>query len=95
MPHSHHSTNSVTLSIRVQPEIRDQLEELADATGRTKSFLAAEAIECYIATHAWQVRSIEKAIKKADNKKTKFVEHRKVTNWLNSWGTEEEQEPPR
>ena len=43
--HSEHP--AVTLSVRIQPEIREQLEDLADARGRTKSFLAAEAIEYY------------------------------------------------
>lgn len=69
MAHSHHFTHSaVTLNVRVPPEVRDQLEELADATGRTKSFLAAEAIECYRAMHARQAKSIEKASKRTASK---------------------------
>ena len=45
-------------------EIRDELEELADVTGRTKSFLAAEAIASYLAAQAWQIKAVEKAVKK-------------------------------
>ena len=96
MPHSHnHSHPAVTLSVRIPPESRDQLEELASSTGRSKSFLAAEAIEHYLAMHSWQVKAIEKAVKKADSKKAKFIKHEKVADWLNSWGNEKEQEPPK
>jgi RHH-type rel operon transcriptional repressor/antitoxin RelB len=86
---------AVTLSVRVPSEARDQLEELAHATGRTKSFLAAEAIEYYLSAQTWQVKEIEKSVRKANSKKAKFIDHQKVANWLNSWGNKEEQEPPK
>ncbi len=91
----HESRPAVTLSVRVPSEARDLLEELSQATGRTKSFLAAEAIEHYLAAHVWQVKEIEKSLKKANSKKAKFIEHQKVVDWLNSWGNEEEKEPPK
>lgn len=90
-----HSTPAVTLSIRIPLETRDQLEELSDATGRTKSFLAAEAIESYLATQAWQVKAINKAVKKANSQETRFIDHHKVIDWVNSWGHEDEQEIPK
>ncbi|NNM59295.1 MAG: ribbon-helix-helix protein, CopG family [Legionellales bacterium] len=89
-----YSHPAVTLSIRVPPEIRDQLSELSDATGRTKSFLAAEAIEAYLLTQAWQIKSIKKAIKKANSKNANFVDHHKVVDWVNSWDHDDEQEIP-
>ncbi len=96
MSHLHnHSHPAVILSVRIPPESRDQLEELANATGRSKSFLATEAIENYLAMHSWQVKAIEKSVKKANSKKAKFVKHENVSDWLNSWGTEKEQEPPK
>lgn len=95
MRHAHHSHPAITLSLRVQPEIRDQLEELAEATGRTKSFLASEALEYYIATQAWQIQATEKAFKKTNSKNAKFIKHEKVVAWLNSWGSKNEKEPPK
>lgn len=96
MPSSqHHSQPAVTLSVRIAQEARDQLDELAHATGRSKSFLAAEAIEQYLAIQAWQINAIEKSLKKANSKKANFTEHKKVSDWLNSWGSHEEQEPPK
>jgi len=95
MTHSSSDHPAVTLSVRVPPKMRDQLEELSDATGRTKSFLAAEAIKSYLATQTWQIHTIKKAVKKANNKDAKFIDHNKIINWVNSWGNEDEQEMPQ
>ena len=94
MPHSHAKHPAVTLSVRVPPHMRDQLDALAEVTGRTKSFLAAEAIQSYLSSQTWQVTAIKKAIKKADEAPNLF-EHGDVTDWLNSWGTKNELEPPK
>jgi RHH-type transcriptional regulator, rel operon repressor / antitoxin RelB len=87
--------NAVTLSIRISPKIRDKLKNLSDVTNKTKSFLVAEAIENYLATQAWQVKAIEKAIDKANGKKARFVNHDKVIDWLNSWSTKKELKAPK
>ena len=86
---------ATTLSIRVPEKIRKQLEDLANATGRTKSFHAAEAIEQYLVVQDWQVKGIEQAVKKANSKEAQFVEHEKVVEWLSSWGNADEKEPPK
>lgn len=83
---------AVTLSIRISAEARDQLENLADVTGRTKSFLAAEAVENYLENHAWQITAIQSAVNRANSNNAKFVEHEKVKDWLNSWGEKDEKE---
>ncbi len=80
------STPAVTLSVRIPSEVHDQLDELSDATGRTRSFLAAEAIESYLATQAWQVNSIKKSLRKANSKDAKFIDHQKVVDWVECWG---------
>lgn len=91
---SHSSHPAVILSVRIQSEARDQLEALAQVTGRTKSFLAAEAIEHYLSAQAWQINAIEKSLKKANSRQAKFIDHQKISDWLNSWGSKKEQEPP-
>ena len=86
---------AVTLSIRISPDIQNQLSELSEATGRTKSFLAAEAIENYLTTQAWQVSAIKQAVKKANTKGAKFIDHKKVTDWISSWGSTNDQDMPK
>ena len=90
-----HSNPAVTLSLRISPEMRNQLDELSDATGRTRSFLAAEAIESYLAIHAWQVNAINETVKKAESKDAKLTDHNKVMDWVNSWGSGDEQDMPK
>ncbi|MBI3523686.1 MAG: ribbon-helix-helix protein, CopG family [Betaproteobacteria bacterium] len=58
--------STATLTLRVPAEIKDQLDRLADATHRTKSYLAGEAIRQYLDLEAWQVGEIQQAIKEAD-----------------------------
>jgi predicted transcriptional regulator len=57
---------SAVLTIRVSPDTKDQLDKLAQATKRSKSFLAAEALERYLEVEAWQVAEIRKALHEAD-----------------------------
>lgn len=55
-----------TMSLRLDDEVKERLEKLADATQRSKSFLAAEAIRAYVETNEWQIGEIRKAVKEAN-----------------------------
>jgi len=57
---------SSVLTLRLRAKTKSQLEKLATATSRSKSFLAAEAIERYLELEAWQVKEIKQALKQAD-----------------------------
>lgn len=81
--------SNVVLSLRIAPKIKENLENLAKATGRKSSYLAAEAIETYLTLQSWQISSIEEAVKKADSGDAKFSDHEDVKSWLNTWGTSE------
>lgn len=50
-------------SLRLPKGTKDRLQELADATGRTKAFLAQDAIEKYIELESWQIKAIQDGIK--------------------------------
>ena len=50
--------STTTLTVRVRPEIAERLKMLSQATQRTKSYLAAEAIEEYLAVQEWHVQAI-------------------------------------
>ena len=47
--------SSTTVSVRIDPAIKKRLEKLAKSTGRSRSFLAAEAINEYLDLNEWQV----------------------------------------
>ena len=46
---------SSTFTIRVDEAAKARLEALALSTGRSRSFLAAEAISEYLAVNEWQI----------------------------------------
>lgn len=55
-----------TLTVRVPTEMKEQLDHLAEATHRSKSYLAGEAIRQYLALELWQVGEIKQALNEAD-----------------------------
>ena len=57
---------STTMTVRLEDEVKDRLELLSEATQRSKSFLAAEAIVAYIENNEWQIGEIKAALKEAD-----------------------------
>jgi predicted transcriptional regulator len=57
---------STTMTIRLEDEVRDRLDQLAEATQRSKSFLAAEAIRAFVETNEWQIGEIRAALREAD-----------------------------
>ena len=57
---------STVLTLLVNTKTKAKLDKLAEATKRSKSFLAAEAIERYLEVEAWQIREIKQALKEAD-----------------------------
>ena len=67
-----------TMTIRLSAAIKNKLEHLAAATERTKAYLAAKAIEEFVATQEWQIQAIQAAVKEADSPQTRFVEHESV-----------------
>jgi RHH-type transcriptional regulator, rel operon repressor / antitoxin RelB len=61
-----HETLSKTMTVRLEDEVKDRLELLAEPTQRSKSFLAAEAIVAYVENNEWQIGEIKAALKEAD-----------------------------
>jgi RHH-type transcriptional regulator, rel operon repressor / antitoxin RelB len=57
---------STTMTVRLEDEIKDRLDQLAESTHRSKSFLAAEAIRAFVESNEWQVQEIRAALAEAD-----------------------------
>lgn len=53
---------STTLSVRVSPETKAKLDELAKAYDRTQSYLAGEAISRWVTHQAEMLRGVEEGI---------------------------------
>jgi len=50
---------SATLTVRVDARAKKRLEKLAKRTGRSRSLVAAEAINEYLDVNEWQVAGIK------------------------------------
>ena len=57
---------TTTMTVRVPMQLKEQLDQLAQRTARSKSWLAADAIRAYIELHEWQISEIEAGIREAD-----------------------------
>ena len=57
---------SKVLTLRLDPKLTKQLDKLADATQRSRSFLIAEAVRDYIGLNEWQIAETRKAVAEAD-----------------------------
>lgn len=55
-----------SMSMRLPDELVDQLNDLAEATGRTKTFLAVQAIKEFVHQQSWQISEIKKGLAEAD-----------------------------
>jgi RHH-type transcriptional regulator, rel operon repressor / antitoxin RelB len=60
------SQQTRTINVRVPVGVFNQLDELAAATARTKSFVTVEALTSYLEAQSWQVREVQAAIAEAD-----------------------------
>jgi len=57
---------SSLVSIRTDSDLLSQFTALAEATGRTRSFLINQAMREFVERESWQVAAIQKAVKEAD-----------------------------
>jgi len=74
---------STTMTLRLEDDVKARLDKLADATQRSKSFLAAEAIREFVENNEWQIREIKAAIKEANA--GDFASDEKVATLAKKW----------
>jgi RHH-type rel operon transcriptional repressor/antitoxin RelB len=84
---------STTFTLRVETEVKKRLEKLARSTGRSRSFLAAQALNEYLDLNEWQVAGVKQAIAALD--RGEGVAHGDVKTWVNSWGGKRERPVPK
>ena len=73
-----------TVTARLDSDTHAQLEKLAAATSRSRSWLVAEAVKQYVAEQSWQVEAIEEGIREADA--GNFASDDEVREAFGRWG---------
>ena len=74
----------MTTTIRLENQIKNRFDALAEATQRSKSFLAAEAITVYVESKDWQIGDIQAALLEADA--GDFAPDGDVADLARKWG---------
>ena len=87
------NTRSVTLSIRLKPEIKKRLAKLATASGRSSNFIISDAVESYVADQERMLAEVRQADRQIQA--GHYVRREDMKAWLLSWGTDHELAPPR
>ncbi len=58
---------SEQFSMRLSKDTKDKLEELAKATGRSKAYLANQALDKYLDYETWYVQAVQEGIREVEN----------------------------
>jgi predicted transcriptional regulator len=57
---------SSVLTLRLDAKLKNKLDRLSKSMNRSRSFVAAQAIQEYVSVNEWQIAEIKKAIAAAD-----------------------------
>lgn len=72
-------SESATLTIRLNLETKQRLDKIAQQDRRTKSFLAAEAVEAYVRHREWWEEKIAQA------RASDFASEKDVNAFFDKW----------
>ena len=72
------------MTIRLDSTLKARLDRLADATQRSRSFLAAEAVREFVELNEWQLEEISAAVREADD--GDFASDEETRALFSRWG---------
>jgi predicted transcriptional regulator len=83
-------------SVRLQPEVENPLENLSKKLDRSKNYLINQSIKEFLERRAKDEQRWAETIEAIDSVKMgNSVDESAINDWLDSWGTENELEPPK
>jgi predicted transcriptional regulator len=86
-------TKTAPVSVRLAPELNDQVTAIAEALDRPKSWVIEQAVRDFVAVQEWHLAAIDEGIKEADA--GLLIPHEDVVAWVRSWGSSEELPIPK
>ena len=91
-----HRKNEIEhVSIKLPVKLKTRLQKLGKLKERSPHWLMKEAIEHYLDAEEEQEKLKHQTTKRwAEAEHNQVIANSKVISWLNTWGTEQEQERP-
>jgi RHH-type rel operon transcriptional repressor/antitoxin RelB len=83
MYHVYIMPESAVLTLRLDPKLKNQLDRLSKSMNRSRSFVAAQAIQEYVSVNEWQIAEIKKGLAEADA--GDFATEEEVQRVLKKW----------
>ena len=91
MPSSH----PVPKVVKLDPDIRDRLERLSELKHRSAHWLMKEAIARYLEQEEYTEKLNHETLARwKEAESGKIVSHDAVSQWLDTWGDDEESDRP-
>jgi RHH-type transcriptional regulator, rel operon repressor / antitoxin RelB len=81
------------ISARIPEKLDRELEALAAAAKRSKSYLLEEALQRFVDREAWMLAKADAAFKEAEES-GEWISQEAMEKWLMSWGTDNVLRPP-
>jgi len=76
--------DTTLISVRVPKDVAKRLADLAEATERSKSYVAGQAIEEFLSLQEWQIKAIRQGVREANA--GELLPHSEAAKKLRSWG---------
>ena len=82
-------------SVRMPDELMERLEQAAARLRRSKSWVIKDAVEDYLLREERKSQRDKETLEALkDYKAGRIIEENSMTEWLESWGEEDEKVPP-
>ena len=91
------ASQSISKVVKLDASVRDRLERLGELKDRSPHWLMKEAIIRYLEKEEYNEELNRQTLirwQETEQGKVKMVSHQAVTQWLDTWGTDEESDPP-
>lgn len=83
-------------SVRMSDELMHKLEEVAEKLRRSKGWIINDAVRNYVEQAEKEAQRLEQTLEGLEDLKAgRVVEGQEVMDWIESWGTPGEKEPPK
>ena len=84
---------TLPVSVRLRPELNNQIAAIASSLDRSKSWVIEQAIKDYVDLQAWQLEAVDQGLREADE--GNLIPHDELAAWARSLGRSKDLPEPK